>query len=62
MARKAGMSRTLFAANFKKYAGMSLIEFTTNTRINTAMQLLGETGKSITEIVYESGFNNIGHQ
>ncbi len=61
MAKKSSMSRTLFCTNFKKYTGMSLIEFTINTRINNAIQLLGKTEKKIAEIAFECGFNNIGH-
>ncbi len=61
MSKKANMSRTLFCSNFKKYTGMSLIEFTRNTRIDFAMQLLAKTEKTIAEISFKCGFNHMGH-
>ncbi len=61
MAKKTGMSRTLFSESFRKHTGMSLIEFTLTVRINTAMKLLAGSNKPIIEIAYECGFYNIGY-
>ncbi len=61
MAKKVRMSRTLFSRNFKKYTGMSLIEFTLDARINTAMKHLANSRQSIIEIAFDCGFNNVGH-
>ncbi|MBN1674939.1 MAG: helix-turn-helix domain-containing protein [Kiritimatiellae bacterium] len=60
-AGKAGMSRTLFARQFRLRTGMSLIEFVMAARIHAAMRLLHETRDPITDIAFRCGFRNLGH-
>lgn len=51
-------SVSAFCHYFKKVTKMSYIHFLTQIRISHACELLQTTNLSITEICYESGFNN----
>ena len=55
------LSRSLFSAEFKKYTGMSAIEYLTIRRIEKAMYLLKNTSLSIASIAEESGFSNLSN-
>ncbi|NOU66035.1 helix-turn-helix domain-containing protein [Paenibacillus sp. LMG 31461] len=61
MAELAHMSPTYFSSVFKLVKGMGFSDFLNYLRILNATQLLAETEKSITEIVFESGYNNVAH-
>lgn len=52
------MSSTYFSKKFKEVTGFGFKEYLLNLRINKACELLLETKYSITEIAYESGFND----
>ncbi len=58
MARRAGLSRTLFCRAFKEKTGMTLSDYTLTARINGAMKLLQHTRQNIAEIAYMCGFNH----
>ena len=60
-ARRTGMSRSLFARNFRKHSGMSLVEFIVSVRISNAIKLLTSTNKAVDDIATECGFNNLGY-
>jgi AraC-like DNA-binding protein len=55
------MSVVLFSRLIKQRTGKSFIEFVNEIRLGYATRLLIETTKSISEICYESGFNNISN-
>ncbi len=61
MAKKAGMSRSSFALQFKSVTGKSLIEYTNLIRLQKACQQLTNTNDSATNIGYDCGFGNLGH-
>lgn len=52
------MSSTYFSKKFKEVTGFGFKEYLLNLRIKKACELLLETKNSITEIAYESGFND----
>jgi AraC-like DNA-binding protein len=47
--------------NFKKNSGKTITDFINELRIEYASTLIYKMEKSITEIVFESGFSNISH-
>lgn len=53
------MSPTAFSRFFKVRTGKSVVDYIIDQRIGMASRLLVDTTKSILEICYESGFNNI---
>lgn len=55
------MSREYFAHVFKECTNMSPFTYLNGYRISRAMELLGETDKSVTEIATSCGFNNISY-
>lgn len=55
------MSVVSFSRLIKQRTGKSFIEFVNEIRLGYATRLLIETGKSISEVCYESGFNNISN-
>jgi len=55
------MSKPTFCRQFKSHTGRSLTTFINEVRITNAKRLLAETGQSITQIAYESGFQNLSH-
>lgn len=61
MAKSVCMSRSLYASNFRAYAGTSLIAFTMAARTESAAQLLSQTDDPIANIATTCGFNNIGY-
>jgi len=60
-AEKTGMSRSLFARNFRRQTGMSLVEYILSVRIGRAIRLLTRTNKTIHSIATECGFSNLGY-
>lgn len=52
------MSSTYFSKKFKEVTGFGFKEYLLNLRIKKACELLLSTKMSITEIAYESGFND----
>jgi AraC-like DNA-binding protein len=55
------MSKPTFCRQFKSHTGRSLTTFINEVRIANARRLLTETEQSITQIAYESGFQNLSH-
>lgn len=57
-AEYVSMSSTYFSKKFKEVTGFGFKEYLLNLRIKKASELLLETRLSVTEIAYESGFND----
>lgn len=53
-----GMSSTYFSKKFKEVTGFGFKEYILNIRMKKACSLLLETRLSVTEIAYETGFND----
>lgn len=58
VAEFVNMSSTYFSKKFKEITGFGFKEYLLNIRIKKACKLLLETRLPITEIAYESGFND----
>ncbi len=58
VAEYVNMSSTYFSKKFKEVTGFGFKEYLLNLRIKRASELLLETRLSVTEIAYESGFND----
>ena len=56
-----GMSEAAFSRFMKKRTGRNFIEYLNDLRLGIASRQLVNTSKSIAEISYESGFNNISN-
>lgn len=61
LASIAGMSPTAFSRFFKLRTGRSLSDYIIDVRLGHAVRSLVDTSKSISEICYDCGFNNISH-
>ena len=61
IAAEVGMNRSAFCTYFKRYKGMTFSQFVTQYRLNTACELLKHSQKSISEICYIVGFNDLPH-
>ena len=59
MADAVGMSRTRFAEAFRSNTGITPHDFLLITRVEKAENLLRNCDASITEIAFESGFDNV---
>lgn len=55
----AGYSETYFCRKFKALTGKTYTEYLAGLKIDFASRLLRETGGSVTEICFASGFNSI---
>jgi AraC-like DNA-binding protein len=55
------MSEIAFCRYFKSRTGKPFFIFLNDIRIGYACRLLQESNRSIMEICYESGFNNLSH-
>jgi len=60
-ARAASMTPQAFCKYFKKISRKTFIEAVTDYRIDYAMQELVQTNKPVTQIGFESGFNDISN-
>ncbi len=58
---KVSMTVPAFCRYFKKVTGKTFTQFVNEYRIIHATKLLAEKPSSITDICYESGFNNFSH-
>ena len=54
-----GFSKFHFARLFKEYTDVSFYEFVRHRRMQAAKVLLLDTDKTITEIAFQTGFNNL---
>jgi AraC-like DNA-binding protein len=61
IAKELNMTGTSFCRFFKKRAAKSFIQYINEIRVGYACKLLLEENYSISEIAYESGFENISH-
>lgn len=61
VAKLVNMSASAFSHFFKKRTQRSFTEYLTEMRIGHAAKLLIESDKNISEICFESGFNNISN-
>lgn len=61
IAEKVSMTVPAFCRYFKKSTSKTFTEFVNEFRIIHATKLLSENQTSITEICFESGFNNFSH-
>lgn len=60
-AQIANMEQSAFCRFFKEKTQKTFVQFLTETRIDHACRLLLEKKLSITQIAYETGFNNMAH-
>lgn len=58
MATMVNMSESAFSHFFKKHTGLTYVTYVNNLRIAKACRLLESTMMSVSEICYETGFNN----
>jgi AraC-like DNA-binding protein len=55
------MSPTAFSRFFKLHTGRNLSDYIIDIRIGHSARLLVDTSRSVSEICYESGFNNVSN-
>ena len=58
LSNEIGLSRVHVYRKVKHITGLSVSEFIRNTKLNKAVVLLKESGKSIAEVAYETGFSS----
>ncbi|AZF57985.1 AraC family transcriptional regulator [Pseudomonas sp. R11-23-07] len=56
-----GMKPTYFSRVFKQATGRTFIEFVNRLRISKSCELLADGDKAVTDVCFESGFNNISN-
>lgn len=61
IAVEMGMNRSAFCTYFKRHKGMTFSQFVIQYRLNTACELLKHSQKSVSEICYLVGFNDLPH-
>lgn len=61
MASMVGMTPAAFSRFFRKRTGKTLIGYLLDIRIGAAARMLADTSKSVAEICYEVGFNNLSN-
>ena len=61
MADMVGMTPTSFSRFFRLRTGKTLSDYVIDVRIGTAARLLVDTSMSVSEICFESGFNNLSN-
>jgi AraC-like DNA-binding protein len=61
VAAHAGVSRAHFSHLFHKETGVTFTRHVQSRRVEEARHLLAETGKTITEICFQCGFNSLTH-
>jgi AraC-like DNA-binding protein len=62
LAATAGLTPAAFSRSFRKHTGMGVVEYVNRHRINLACQMLmNEPGKSVTDICFAVGFNNLSN-
>ncbi|WP_343329662.1 AraC family transcriptional regulator [Polaribacter staleyi] len=55
------MAPSSFCRFFKKKTGLTFMEYVKKVKVGIAARLLAETDKQITEICFESGYNNLAN-
>jgi transcriptional regulator GlxA family with amidase domain len=61
VARYFGMSESIFSRFFKRNTGHGFVHYVNRVRINRACDLLTQTDKPVTDVCFETGFNNISN-
>lgn len=61
IANQVSMTKTAFCRYFKKVTNKTFVQFVNEYRLVHASKLLAEQPISITQVCYESGFNNFSH-
>ncbi len=61
VAEYLGMKPTYFSRVFKQATGRTFIEFVNRLRISKSCELLADGNKAVTDVCFESGFNNISN-
>lgn len=61
MAELINISPAAFSRFFKAHTGSNFVDYLANVRIGLVTRFLVETSKSVSEICYECGFNNISN-
>ena len=61
VAEYLGMKPTYFSRVFKQATGRTFIEFVNRLRISKSCELLADGDKAVTDVCFESGFNNISN-
>jgi AraC-like DNA-binding protein len=57
----AMMSQAYFSSMFKQLTKMTFTEYINNLRIKKAMEILRKSSEKITDICYDTGFNEVSH-
>ncbi|MDR6570784.1 AraC family transcriptional regulator [Chitinophaga ginsengisegetis] len=61
LAKVSCMSRSVFFQAFKEQYGISPLEYILRERIRQAKQIMADPALSITDVCYQSGFNNLNY-
>jgi len=61
LASMAGMSPSAFSRFFKLHTGRNISEYIIDLRLGYAARMLVDTAKSISEIGFDCGFNNLSN-
>lgn len=61
LASQAGMSSSAFSRFFKLHTGRNISEYIIDLRLGYAARMLVDTAKSISEIGFDCGFNNLSN-
>lgn len=61
LASLAGMSSSAFSRFFKLHTGRNISEYIIDLRLGYAARMLVDTAKSISEICFDCGFNNLSN-
>jgi AraC-like DNA-binding protein len=61
VARYAGMEPSAFSRFFRRHAGLRFVQYLNRLRLNRACELLITSDRSVTDICYACGFNNVSN-
>lgn len=61
LAERVHLSKSYFMSCFKKAAGIGAIEYLAQLRINAACRMLKDTTRSVSDIAYSCGYNNLSN-
>ncbi len=61
VASHLGMKPTYFSRFFKRATGRCYVEFVNSLRISKSCELLLDQDKPVTDVCFESGFNNLSN-
>jgi YesN/AraC family two-component response regulator len=61
VADACGMSSYKFSRSFKQMYGVTFQDYLTRQRLKAATRLLRDTGASISDVCYSTGFNDMSH-